>query len=75
MVEKYRGITPPGSIWYRLTREESIVLIVKQGLYKNLTPDQRSSLNSSEILAEKGKASEVEKLLTDSGLKIITLFD
>jgi hypothetical protein len=75
MVEKYRGITPPDSIYFKLNRNESIALLKYQGILEDLSSEQIATLESSEIQAFKGKASEIERMLTNAGLKIITLYD
>jgi len=74
MVEKFIGILPPGSIWYKLTREETIALLQHEGTWEDMTKEQRNNLDSSEIQLTKGKALEMEQKLKDAGLKIITLY-
>lgn len=75
MAEKYRGILPPGSIWYRLTRAESIAYLQLMGLWSELTPEQQVGIEDSDIQALPGKAEEIESLLTQAGLTVRTLFD
>jgi hypothetical protein len=73
MVEKFRGIIPPGSIWYRLNRDETIALLKHQGEFDNLAPDKQETLDSSDIQAIPDEVEELEQLLTNAGLKIVTL--
>jgi hypothetical protein len=75
MVEKYSGIIPPGSIWYRLNKDESLALMRHQGMLENMSPEQIGAVDSADIQAEKGKVIELEQMLQNAGLKIITLHD
>lgn len=75
MVEKFRGILPPGSIWYKLNRDESLVLMKHRGVLANMSPEQIQLEDSAEIQAPKGKVLEFEQMLKDAGLEIITLYD
>jgi len=75
MVEKYRGVVPPGSIWFRLNRDESMALMQHQGMLEKMTPEQIMALDSADIQAAKGKVAELEQMLKDAGLKIVTLYD
>jgi hypothetical protein len=75
MVEKYRGIIPPDSIYFKLSRDECITLLKYQGILQTLSSEQIATLESSEIQAFKGKVTEIEKMLKNAGLKIITLYD
>jgi len=75
MVEKYRGIIPPDSIYFKLSREECIALLKYQGILRNLSLEQIKTLDSSEIQAFKGKVTRIEEMLKNAGLKIITLYD
>jgi len=68
VVDKYRGLLPPGSTWYRLTRDETITFAENRGM--RMTPEQRSRLGSSEIQAFKGKEGEMEQALQKAGLII-----
>lgn len=74
MVEKFKGFLPPGSIWYKLTRDETIALMQHEGTWENMTSEQREALDSSEIQLFKGKSAELEQKLKDAGLNIVTLF-
>lgn len=74
MVEKFKGILPPGSIWYKLTRDETIAFMQHEGLWENMTPEEREFLHSAEIQLEKGKSTELEQKLKDAGLSIVPLF-
>lgn len=74
MVEKFRGILPPGSIWYKLSKDEAIALMQRDGTWENLTPEQKETVDSAEIQLFKGKSAELEQKLKDTGLKIVTLF-
>ena len=40
-----------------------------------MTPEQIELVDSADIQAAKGKVEELEKMITDAGLKIVTLFD
>ena len=74
MVEKYRGILPPGSVWYSLTKEEAIVLLQHKGEWEKMTPEKKSIFNCVEIYAEKGKTVELERILTNAGLTVTPLY-
>jgi len=75
MVEKYRGAVPPGSIWFRLDRDESIALMRHQGILGDMTSEQIATVDSADIQAAKGEVTELEQMLKDAGLKIVTLYD
>jgi hypothetical protein len=75
MVEKYKGVIPPGSIWYSLNREESLALLSHRGELDKMSPEQIASVDSSDIQAVKGKTKELENMLIQAGLSIITLYD
>ena len=74
-MEKYRGLFPPGSIWFKLNRDEVLALLKQQGQLEKMTPEEIGLVDSADIMAEKGKVEELEKMMTEAGLKIITLFD
>lgn len=75
MVEKYRGLLPKNSIWFHLTADETKALINSHPeILAQLPPDKPiQDLNDIDIQAFPGKVEELEKYLTDAGLKIITL--
>jgi hypothetical protein len=75
MVEKFRGLIPPGSIWYRLGRDESLVLLGHQGMLDDMSPEQIEAVDSVDIQVAKGKVTDLEQILNDVGLEIITLYD
>ena len=75
MAEKFKGLMPPNSIWFRLSREESIALLKFQGKFDDFSPEEKSALDSSDIQALPGRVSELEELLVNAGINIITLFD
>ena len=75
MVDKYRGAIPLGSIWFSLNRAEALALLKHQGELQKMTPEQIELVDSADIQAAKGKVEELEKMITDAGLKIVTLFD
>lgn len=75
MVEKYRGAIPPNSIWYKLNGDESLALLRHNGEIAKMTPEQISTIESSDIQAIRGQIDELEKMLKEAGLNIVTLFD
>lgn len=75
MVDKYLGAIPPGSIWYRLDRNEALALLKHKGELDSMTPEQIQEVDSADIQAVKGKVDQLEQMLKDAGLSIITLFD
>jgi len=75
MVEKYRGAIPPNSIWYKLSRDESLALLKHNGEIAKMTPEQISTIESSDIQAIRGQVDDLEKMLKEAGLNIVTLFD
>jgi len=76
MVEKYKGILPPGSIWYSLNREEAIVLLLRPDLLKNMSHEIITAIGSaSDLQADNGKISKLEQAFKDAGLIIATLYD
>lgn len=75
MVEKYKGIMPPGSIWYRFNREEALVLLVLQGELENISLEEIIAFNSADAQIPLEQIPEFEEILTDIGFRIITLHD
>lgn len=75
MVEKYRGVLPPGSVWFRLSKDEALALLRHQGELEKMTPEQVSTVDSAEIQAVPGKVSELEEMLQKAGLSVVTLHD
>jgi len=77
MVEKYSGVLPVRSIWYRLTRDEALALVKFDPDFQTQLPTDRplSELDSIDIQAFPGKTADIEKLLQAAGLNIVTLFD
>ncbi len=75
MVEKYRGIMPPGSIWYHLDSQETRTLLKHLGMLRGSIPEEVSEIGPAEIQAARGKTEELEQVLREAGLKIITLYD
>ncbi len=41
----------------------------------DMSPEQVATVDSTDIQAAKGKATELEQMLIDAGLKITTLYD
>lgn len=52
MVEKYREIIPRGSIWFSLSRKETIALLEHQGELENMSSSQIDSINGSDLQGE-----------------------
>ena len=77
MVEKYRGVFPPGSIWFHLDKSEICALINSNSEIKAQLPEgvAIADLENADIQAIPGKIEKIESLLKESGLKIVTLFD
>jgi len=75
MVEKFRGLIPPGSIWYRFTREEAVTFLQHTGHYDDMTPQQRRELDSIDLQALPGKTEDIERQISEAGLNIVTLHD
>ena len=75
MVEKYRGILPPGSIWYSFSREEAETFLKHTGRYTDMTPEQRRDFDSVDLQALPGKAREIEEQISRAGLNMVTLYD
>lgn len=75
MVEKFRGILPAHSIWYRLTRDEALAFLSCHKDKAALLPANLADLDSIDIQALSGKTEDIEKLLQEAGLPIVTLFD
>ncbi len=77
MVEKYRGVLPKGSIWFHLTGDEARALIATHpDLQAQLPTDKPlADIEDVDIQALPGTTADIEKLLTEAGLKIITLHD
>jgi len=75
MVEKYKGLIPPGSIWFRLNRDDALALLAHKGDLVDMTPEQIESIDSADIQAIKGQVDELEQMFKYAGLDIITLFD
>lgn len=75
MVEKFSGIIPLGSIWYRFSREEAITFLQHTGHYERMTPQHRKELNSIDLQALLGKTEDIEQQISEVGLNIVTLHD
>lgn len=77
MAEKYRGFLPPDSIWFHLNREEARTLIENNPEIKALIPSDKTlaELNDADIQSLPGQTEDIEKLLQEAGIKIITLYD
>ena len=77
MVEKYKGVLPPGSIWFHLTGDEARALIeVHPDIKTQLPTDkQLAEIDDVDIQALPAKTEDIEKLLHAAGLNIVTLFD
>ena len=77
MVEKFRGAFPAKSIWYRLTRDEALAFVRCHKDIEALLPKQPKleDVDSIDIQAFPGKTEEIETLLKQAGLNIVTLFD
>jgi hypothetical protein len=77
MTEKYLGLIPKGSIWFRLTGDEARILVHQNPEFMAQLPADKplEELDSIEIQAFPGKCKDIEDLLTKAGLTIVTLFD
>ena len=75
MVEKYIGLVPPGSVWYKLNRDEATAFLQKEGSWSSLTPEQQADIKDLDIQALPGKTEAFELLIKEAGLNITTLFD
>jgi len=77
MAEKYRGFLPPDSIWFHLNREETKTLIESNPEIKALLPTNKTlaELDDADIQSLPEQAEDIEKLLQEAGIKIITLYD
>jgi len=77
MVEKYRGVLPKGSIWFHLTGDEARALITSHPDIKAQLPTDKplADIGDVDIQALPGTTADIEKLLTEAGLNIVTLQD
>ena len=77
MVEKYRGILPPDSIWFHFTGDEARALIEVHPDIKNQLPADKTlaEIDGVDIQALPGLTEGIESLIHNAGLKKITLFD
>ena len=75
MVDKYRGVIPEKSIWYHLSRPETMKLLNHRGSLAGVTSEEISKSGTLEIPAPPEKIEELETVLKDAGLHIVTLFD
>lgn len=75
MAEKYRGLIPSGSIWYKLSRDETIALLQCQGEWDSMSAERRATLEDADIQGHPGKIESLERLLAQAGINVTTLFD
>ena len=74
MVDKYRGIMPKGSIWYRFSREEMIAFLKDStDLVPKDTVIDYSLLESGDMQAI--NVEGMESAIAKAKLNIVTLFD
>lgn len=81
MAEKYRGILPPDSIWYKLPTSKASTIIMKSIAEGQLDPffvyintfTHETDL-FTEILAPKGQTEKIEKIFKQHGEEIKTFF-
>lgn len=77
MVEKFRGVLPDKSIWYRFTRDEALRFVGAHKEIEALLPKSPplEDLDSVDLQAFPGKTEAIEKLIKEAGLPVVTLFD
>ncbi|MFH1971466.1 MAG: hypothetical protein ABIJ05_03745 [Patescibacteria group bacterium] len=81
MAEKYRGILPPNSIWYKLdTNKASLILMhaAINGEIRSSFVDTNVFCHQSdtftELQAPTGESEKLEEILKKYGEKITTLY-
>lgn len=76
MVEKYKGILPPGSIWFHFTGDEARAFVkTHPNIAAELPIDKPiDEIEDSEIQAVPGQVEIIETLIQEAGLTIKTLY-
>ena len=80
MAEKYKGILPPGSVWYQLKTKDATKILEQSILDGKLDPIYINDLmfkhekdNLTELQAPKNESDKLEKILKEYGEEIRTL--
>jgi len=80
MVEKYRGILPPNSIWYQINSKKLSLILENSELSGKTEPSFRKyvfehkSDTNTEIMVPKNQIEKFEQILKEFDEKIITLY-